>query len=52
MTSKPGKQAITISVLPNISRSKSSQTMEIGQLIEQNVRTIFLEKHVENKAGV
>ena len=30
-------------MLPNISRSKSSQTMKFGQLIKYNVRNIFLE---------
>ena len=31
-------------ILPNISRSKDNQTMEISQLIEYNMRNIFLEK--------
>ena len=31
-------------VLPNISRSKSNQTMKFDQLIEYNMRNIFLEK--------
>ena len=31
-------------ILPNISRSKSKQTMKLGQLIEYNMRNIFLEK--------
>ena len=30
--------------MPNISRSKDKQTMKIGQLIEYNMRIIFLEK--------
>ena len=30
--------------MPNISRSKESQAMKFGQLIEYNVRNIFLEK--------
>ena len=34
MTSQTGKQIITIHVLPDISRSKSSQAMKFGQLIE------------------
>ena len=29
---------------PNISRIKGNQTMESGQLIEYNMRNIFLEK--------
>ena len=31
-------------ILPNISRSKGNQTMKFGQLIECNIRNIFLEK--------
>ena len=31
-------------MLPNISRSKDNQTMKFGQLIECNMRNIFLEK--------
>ena len=30
--------------MPNISRSKDNLTMKLGQLIECNMRTIFLEK--------
>ena len=44
MTSQTGKQIITIHILPNISRSKGNQTMELGQLIENNMVNIFLEK--------
>ena len=33
-----------IHILPNISRSKSNQTTKFGQLIEHNMRNIFLEK--------
>ena len=44
MTSQPGKQTIVIYMLPNISISKGNQTMEFGQLIECNIRNIFLEK--------
>ena len=31
-------------ILPNISRSKGNQTIKLAQLIEYNVRNIFLEK--------
>ena len=31
-------------ILPNISRSKGNQTMEFRQLIECDMRNIFLEK--------
>ena len=44
MTSQPGSQTITIHKLPNISRSKDNQKMKFGQLIEYNMRNIFLEK--------
>ena len=30
--------------MPNISRSKGTQTMKFGQLIERSMRNIFLEK--------
>ena len=35
---------IAIDILPSISRSKGNQTMKIGQLIEYNMRNIFLQK--------
>ena len=44
MTSQPGKQTVVIHILPNISRSKSNQIMKFAQLIEYNMRNIFLEK--------
>ena len=37
-------QVITIHILPDISRSKGNQSMKFGQLIEYNVRNIFLQK--------
>ena len=37
MTSQQGKETILIHILPNISRNE-------GQLIEYNIRDIFLEK--------
>ena len=42
--SQPGKQRITIRILPNTSRSKDNQTKNSGHLIEYNMRNIFLEK--------
>ena len=42
MTSQPGKQTIAIHILPNISRSKDNQKIKFGQLIEYNMRNIFL----------
>ena len=43
MTSQPEKQLIAIHILFNISRNKDSKTMKFGQVIEYNVRNIFLE---------
>ena len=31
-------------MLPNISRCKDNQTIKFGQLIEYNMRNVFLEK--------
>ena len=42
--SQPGYQAIVTHILPNIARSKGNQKIKFGQLIECNMRTIFLEK--------
>ena len=44
MTKQTGQQIITIHILPDISKSKTNQNMKIGQLIEYNMRTVFLEK--------
>ena len=38
-------------MLPNISRSKGDQTMKFGQLIEYNMRNIFLEKSYSKCGG-
>ena len=45
MTSQPGKQLIAIDIFP-ISQdvAKDNQTMKFGQLIELNMRNLFLEK--------
>ena len=37
-------QTIAIHILPDTSRSKSNQTMKLGQLIQYNKRKIFLQK--------
>ena len=42
--SQPGWQVILLHILPNIVRSKGNQTMKLGQVIEENMRNIFLEK--------
>ena len=44
MTLQPWKQATAMHILPNISRNKCDKTMKLGQLIEYNMRNIFLEK--------
>ena len=44
MASQPGLQTTAIHILPNISQSKSNQTMKFGELIEYNKRNIFLQK--------
>ena len=46
-----GKHAITVHILPNISRSKGNQTIKFGQLIECKMRNIFLEKSYTNEGG-
>ena len=51
MKSQPGKETIAIHVMPNISRSKSNQTMLFGQLIEYNMKNIFLEKSYTKCGG-
>ena len=48
MTSQPGKQTIAIHTRPNISRSKGNQAMKLDQLIEYNMRNIFLKNHIKN----
>ena len=48
MTSQPGKEIIVKHILPNISRSKNNQTMKFGQLIEYNMRNIFIENSHKN----
>ena len=49
--SQPEKQIIAIKTLPDISISKSNQTMKFDQLIQHNVRNIFLEKSCSNCYG-
>ena len=44
MASQTGKQIITIHILPNIARSKGSQTMKFRQLTESNI----LKKHTQS----
>ena len=51
MKSKLGYPTIVVHILPNISRSKDNQTMKFGQLIEYNMRNIFLEKSYTKCGG-
>ena len=44
LISKFGTQTLSTYILTNISRSKENQIMKLGQLIEYNIRNIFLEK--------
>ena len=44
MTSQPDSQTIAIHMLSNIAKSKGNLTVKICQLIENNMRNIFLEK--------
>ena len=49
MMSQPGKQAIVIHILPNISRSEGNQNLKFGQLKEYYIRRIFfLKSHTQN----
>ena len=48
MTSQPDQQTILIHIMPNTSRGKGNQTIKFGQLIECNMRNIFLEKSYTN----
>ena len=51
MKSQSRKQKIAIHILPNISRSKSNQTMKFGQLLEYSMSNIFLEKSYTKYGG-
>ena len=51
MTSQPGKQTIAMHILPNIWRSKGNQTIKFGQLIDYDMRNIFLEKSYRKCGG-
>ena len=40
--SQPGKQTVTIHILPNMSRSQGNPAMKLDQLVECKVKNIFL----------
>ena len=50
MTSQLGEKALAIHIT-NISKSKCNQAMKFGQLIEYNIRNIFLKKSDAKCAG-
>ena len=51
MKSQPGQQKTVMHILPNISRRKGNQTITFGQLIDYNMRNIFLEKSYTKCGG-
>ena len=51
MTSKTGKQPMAIQILTNISRSEVNQEMKLGQLIEYNMRNVFLKQSYSESGG-
>ena len=51
MMSQTGYQTMPIHILTNISRSKGNEIMKFSQLIEYNMRTIFIEKSLLNSGG-
>ena len=48
VASQPGKQAITLHILPNIAIRKANQTMKFGQLIRYITRNTSLKNHTQN----
>ena len=48
MASQTGTQTIAISILTDISKGKSNQTMKVGQLTEHEVQNIFCQKSLRN----
>ena len=51
MMSQTGQQITTIHILLNISKSKSYQPMQFGQLIEYKMKNIFLKKSCTKRGG-
>ena len=48
MRSQHGNKTILIHLLPDISKSKGNLTMKFGQLIDYNMRNVFLKNHAQN----
>ena len=44
MTSQPGLQTIAINILTNTTKSNDNQAMIFSQLMEYNMRNMFIEK--------
>ena len=51
MISQTGQKNIIKHILSNISRSKGNKTMKFGQLIEYNMKNIFLEESYSKYGG-
>ena len=51
MTSQPGQQTFPVHILTNSLRSKGNHTITFGQLIEDNMRNIFIEKSYTKCGG-
>ena len=51
MTWQTGKQTNAINILRNISRYRINQTMEFGQLVEYNIRNIYLNRSYTKCGG-
>ena len=47
--SQTGYHTIAIDISPDISKSKGNQTMKFGQLVENNIRKIFLKNYEQNE---
>ena len=45
MTTHTGQPIITRQIISNISKSKDNQSMKFSQVIEYNVRNVFLSKN-------
>ena len=51
MISQPEKQTIALRILSNIARGKGNQTIKFGQLIEYNMRNIFIRRPHTKRGG-
>ena len=50
-TSQPGYQRIVMHMLPNISRSRDNRAIKFAQLVEYNMKNIFVEKSYTKSVG-